>query len=162
MRETLNTLYGICILLASLIGASSCSNDSGTLIYEYRPVSFEGWNKTDTIVFALPEITQAGLFQGKIGVRTNARYPYQKIWIGVCQQLHHPDTIFLDTVSCEIASRSDMSKNGIGLFLSECTLPEHVYQAGQTGEIKVFHILRREEIPGVGQVGLHIRKKQKP
>lgn len=162
MKKTLNILYGIFILLASLTGASSCSSNSETLIYEYRPVSFDGWSKTDTIVFTLPEIEQGGLYLGQIGVRTNARYPYQKVWIGVCQKLHHPDTLFLDTVFCEIASRSDLDKNGIGLFLSEGTLPDHVYHPGQTGEIKVFHILRREEVPGICQVGLHIQRKQRP
>lgn len=162
MKKTLNILTGFCALLASLVGAGSCCNEPSILVYEYSPVSFDGWNKTDTLLFSLPEVTQAGVYQGKVGVRTNACYPYQKIWIGVCQTLHQPDTVFLDTVCCEIVPCSDLDKNGIGLFLSECPLPEHTYQAGQTGTVKVFHILRREEVPGVGQVGLQIQAVPAP
>lgn len=150
------------MLLASLAGASSCGREPSTLLYEYRPVSFEGWSKTDTVVMALPEVTQTGVFQTQVGVRTNARYPYRNIWLGVCQVLHNPDTVLLDTVSCPVGLRSDLGKNGIGLFLSEGSLPDRVYQAGQTGTIKIFHILRREEIPGVGQVGLHIQLAGQP
>lgn len=162
MRKKLKICTGLCALLASLMGAGSCSNDPSALVYEYHPVSFEGWNKTDTITISLPEVIQTGLYQGKVGVRTNTRYPYSKIWLGVCQVLHHPDTVLLDTVSCPVLSRSDRGKNGIGLFLSECFLPDYKYQAGQTGVIKIFHIMRREELPGVGEVGLHIHSAQNP
>lgn len=162
MRKKIKIWTGICALLASLVGAGSCCNDPSALVYEYHPVSFDGWNKTDTVTITLPEVTQGGFYQGKIGVRTNASYPYPRIWMGVCQVLHHPDTVLLDTVSCRIVSRSDGGKNGIGLFLSECFLPDCEYQAGQSGIIKIFHIMRREELPGVGEVGLHIQSAQKP
>lgn len=149
-------------LLATLVGASSCSSEPSSWVYEYHPVPIENWSKTDTVVIDLPEIGQTGLCRTQVGVRTNINFPYRNIWLGVCQTLHHPDTVFLDTVACPVMLRSDLGKNGISLFLTEATLPERVYQAGQSGIIKIFHILRREEVPGVCQVGIQIQPAERP
>lgn len=158
-------LYSITVfgaLLASLLGAGSCGKEPSAWVYEYHPVSLEGWSKTDTVVINLPEISRTSLCQARVGVRTNTTYPYRNIWLGVCQTLHHPDTVFLDTVACPVMLSSDLGKNGIGLFLTEDSLPERVYQAGQSGTIKIFHILRREEVPGVCQVGIQIQPAERP
>lgn len=157
MKKTLSFLSLIAALLASLVGAGSCSNESRPIVYEYQPVSLEGWNKTDTISVSLPEISQTGMYQGAVGVRTNARYPYQNLWVGVTYCLQNPDTVFRDTVCCQVVHDSDFDKNGIGLFLSENSLPKHEFRSGQTGIIKIFHIMRREEIPGVDHVGICIQ-----
>lgn len=165
MRKTLSFLSVITALLASVVGAGSCSNESRPLIYEYHPVSLDGWNKTDTITVSLPEFSQTGIYRGTIGVRTNARYPYQSLWIGVAYCLQNPDTVFRDTVCCRVVHDSDFDKNGIGLFLSESSLPERELYSGQTGVIKIFHVMRREEVPGVDHVGIciqDVRHMQKP
>ncbi len=165
MRKTLSFLSVITALLASVVGAGSCSNESRPLIYEYHPVSLDGWNKTDTITVSLPEFSQTGIYRGTIGVRTNARYPYQNLWIGVAYCLQNPDTVFRDTVCCRVVHDSDFDKNGIGLFLSESSLPERELYSGQTGVIKIFHVMRREEVPGVDHVGIciqDVRHMQKP
>lgn len=161
MKKKLNSITVVGALLASL-GAGSCSNEPSALVYEYQPVSFEGWSKTDTVVIELPEVAQTGWCRAQVGVRTNTAYPYRNIWLGVCQTLHHPDTVFLDTVTCPVMLDSDLGKNGISLFLTECDLPERLYQAGQSGTIRIFHILRREEVPGVGQVGIEIKPTEHP
>lgn len=165
MRKTLSFLSVITALLVSVVGAGSCSNESRPLIYEYHPVSLDGWNKTDTITVSLPEFSQTGIYRGTIGVRTNARYPYQNLWIGVAYCLQNPDTVFRDTVCCRVVHDSDFDKNGIGLFLSESSLPERELYSGQTGVIKIFHVMRREEVPGVDHVGIciqDVRHMQKP
>lgn len=162
MNRKLYSITVIGVLLASFLGAGSCNNKPSSWVYEYHPVSLEGWNKTDTVVINLPEIGHTGFCMARVGVRTNTNYPYRNIWLGVCQTLHHPDTVYLDTVVCPVMLSSDLGKNGIGLFLTEDSLPERMYQAGQSGTIKIFHILRREDVPGVCQVGIQIKPAEHP
>ncbi len=149
-------------MLVFLLGTSSCSKDSATLVYEYHAVPIQGWNKTDTVVFTLPDVLKEGQYQIKVGVRTNARFPYANVWLGVCQTLEQPDTVILDTVCCAVSAESGITKEGIGLFLTESQLPGQYYHLGQKGCVKVFHILQKEEIPGVLQVGLQIQTARRP
>lgn len=144
-------------LLVALTATSSCSKGPEPVLYEYRSVSEEGWQKTDTVSFVLPELGVDGPYTAHVSVRTQASFSYRSIWLGVRWRLHHPDTLFLDTVECVIQEQDKRSEpSGIHLRLTEVGLPGKRLQAGQEGEVDVYHLMRREFLPDVCQVGIRI------
>ncbi len=144
-------LVGICMAFVA------CSRS--VLMHTYRHIPVEGWEQSDALSFAVDTIRDSETLQMDIGVRTTNDFPYQKLWIVVDTELQNPDTAFTDTLSCMFVDHNGL-RNGKGTdtYQYDFHLGEIELQKGQTGRFVVRHIMRREIIPGVTDIGVRLYK----
>jgi gliding motility-associated lipoprotein GldH len=92
-----------------------------------------------------------------VGLRVTNSFPYELLVIEVEQEYQHPKAQRLDTIYCQLADKSgDFTKKGINYFQYETQCLSLDLKKGQTGEIKIRHLMHREVLPGIMDVGVHI------
>ena len=70
-------------LFCFLLGA--CKNN--TTYYSYLHLDQNQWNRTDTLLFMLPDTLKADTYQLEIGVRHTGDYAYRDLWIELIQYM---------------------------------------------------------------------------
>ncbi|MCD8317674.1 MAG: gliding motility lipoprotein GldH [Paraprevotella sp.] len=132
--------------------------DKHTLLYSYRHIPQEGWRNTDTLIFALDTLKEDVLCQFDIDLRSTDRYPYKSLWLKVERQFTFPDTTRCDTVQCQLTDpTTDRMGKGIYTYQYSVPLSEFPLRKGQTGQIRITHLMQRETIPGICDVGICVR-----
>lgn len=140
----------LAILLSSCIG--------NTVQHRYRHISKDGWSRNDTIAFELPPANMEGRYAVDTEIRTAHQFPYQRVYLIRELSLQSPIKIHKDTVCIEMGSSEAYSK-GKGVTMkayshSDTTL---VLKEGQEGNIKLYHIMSREVLPHITDVGIRVR-----
>ncbi len=131
--------------------------DKNTLMHSYQPLKDNSWDRADTIRFTLPALAQDDNCSMLVGLRLNNRYPYEQLVLQVEQVLQHPTAHRLDTVYYQLTNeRGDFTEEGVDYFQYETEGLPLDLKKGQTGEIKIRHLMHREVLPGITDVGIHI------
>lgn len=149
-----NTVWGTAFMIGAVLFAS-CTN--ATIYHAYQSIDEEGWSKHDTLVYRLPPDSVRDIYSINIGLRTSDTYRYTGLWLVIAQDLEKKGSFVRDTINYQITD-----KNGIMLgkgyathqqekpFLTIRTTP----YGGRT--IKIFHIMKREVISGIKDVGINV------
>lgn len=137
------------LLTVCLIGCQG-----NTLYHVYQPVESAGWDKGDTLYFVLPRPLAATDGENwQIGIRHQDSYPYQDIWL----------TVDGDTVHLKLTNKDGRwSGNGIGgirQFYEDIPVPSLCTRTDSIRQIKVTHLMKHNPLPGICNVGIHIRRK---
>ena len=126
------------------------------LVHTYSHVDADGWSRNDTISFDLPPTQADQDCQLNVGFRLTNRYPYTSLWIVVDEQWDgrsvHTDTIeylFID-------SMGDFTGRGVNIYQYEKPIRRLTLHAGAKGRIRLFHIMSRENIPDITDVGVRV------
>lgn len=148
-----------CVSLFLVAVLASC--DKHTVYHSYIPTPVEGWEQNDTLAFNIDTIAEAGTYDLIVGVRTTTAYPFQSLYLLVEQQLRNPHKMSLDTLVCRLASsQGDKMGSGISTYQYIYPYKQEKLSAGQSGKIIIRHIMRREILPGVSDIGVSILKEK--
>lgn len=151
-----------CVLLLLLCAAMMAACRHKPAAFEYCPTPVEGWEGSDTLHFRVDTIREGGTYSLSLGVRSSASlpYPFQRLYVVVRQHWHHPEALHYDTVACELVSPDGkMQGRGVSIYQYICPVGECELAEGQTGEVTVHHIMRREILPGITDVGIRIERE---
>lgn len=141
--------------LAVMLVMASCQR--GTVMHEYRNTPAGGWDQSDMLVYPLDTVKEAGEYNVDIGVRTTNMFPYKKLWLVVESELVNPDTTFADTLMCDFNEEGGVSaRRGLNAYQFDFRLRTITLREGQSGKLVVHHIMRREILPGVSDVGVRL------
>ena len=134
--------------------------DRKTVFDQYVHTPLNGWEKNDTIIFAIDSLAQSGEYVEEIGVRTSTIYPFQSLVL-VVQQTVRPSGIVLDTVlNCKLTDDNGQSQGaGIGYRQFSFPLKTVRIEAGDTLHVAVRHNMKREILPGVSDIGFKLMRK---
>lgn len=123
--------------------------------HEYKPTSTEGWEQRDVIQFPIDSLLRGGEYSLSVGVRATAAYPFQTLYLLVEQNFTSPVLTRRDTVKCVLTNKQG-DLNGSGLRVMQYSFPvgKIALHKGQSGTITIRHIMRREILPGVSDVGI--------
>ena len=143
------------LLLSSII--LSCTD--GTVLHSYKPLPADGWDKRDTICFDVPKAEKNinGLLF--IGLRTKAVIGIQDITLAVEQYGETTGLIRQDTIRYPLtdAEGNALSK-GVNCHQYETIhLPIQI-KKGQNGSVRVHHLMTREMITGITEIGIKISR----
>ena len=145
----------IVLFLATVLLLASC--DRSTLMHSYQPLKDKCWDRTDTIKFTLPSIPQDESCSVLIGLRLNNNFPYEQLVMQVEQNLQHPTAYRVDTIYYKVTDQDgDFTEKGVNYFQYETQGFPLYLKKGQTGEIRIRHLMHREVVPGIVDVGIHI------
>lgn len=127
--------------------------------HNYRSVSVEGWESKDTLAFSIDSLPTEGTYVLSLGVRTAVNYPFQSLWVVVKQSWSTPLRQRIDTVACTTHDNHGNAL-GTGVARNQQLFAVDTLQLpiGARGTIGIRHIMRRDLLPGVSDVGIELQK----
>ena len=135
----------------------ACTGTS--VIHTYLPVPEKGWDRSDTMTFAIPQTTPQGVYYMDIGLRINNRFPYRQLVMVVERTMENPAEFHRDTITYQLTDeRNNLMEGGVNLYQYETESLPITLQRGQGGRVSIRHIMRKETIPSISDIGIHIRK----
>jgi gliding motility-associated lipoprotein GldH len=146
-------IYQFSVLLLLLSGC-----DRHTLLHTYQSIPNNEWNRSDTLLFTLPQAAADVCYTLHIGLRTTQLFPYQGVMLAVEQDCQHPTVHREDTVFYRLARPDgNIMSEGIHYSQSEAVNLPLQLQQGQSCQIRIRHLMQRETLPGIADVGIHVR-----
>lgn len=150
-------LYLFVTTLALLGSLTGC--DEQILYHSYRPISPEGWEKSDTLVFRTDTIRHTGDYRFEMELRSTEKFPYQSVWMVVESRFSQPEANRKDTVECLLLDPvTHRTGNGIHTFQYSMPLYSRHLTEGQTCEVLIWHCMYRECLPGLHDIGIRVMR----
>lgn len=147
------------ICFAFVLLVYGCSKEK-TVCFAYRPTPIEGWEQHNVLSFKVDTVKQSGEYGVYVSLRTTNAYPFQSIWLLVKTQLVSPEWNKEDTLVCVLTDKQGIhSGNGISFYQNDYLLKKLKLQHGQSGNIMVSHMMRRNILPGISDVGITVKKE---
>lgn len=155
MRQTLLTLM---VAVASAVVLSACV---GNVVYDkYASTMVEGWERSDTLVFGVPSLKSSGRYRQEIGLRINSAYPFTALSLLVERTVEPGHRVSLDTLNCRLYDgKGNTLGNGVSYFQYDFILSEDDLQQGDSLNVRIHHIMMREILPGISDIGLRLVRK---
>ena len=157
MRKSKYTLLyyiGLCGLLL----CAACKNKTIYSHYEHVPIF--GWEKNDTLFFAITPIKQDGNYQENIGIRINGSYPFMGLTLIAEQTIFPSMESHSDTLNYELIDEDgNMKGKGISHYQYSFPLKTLQLQEGDSVSINIRHDMKREILPGVSDIGITLIKE---
>lgn len=150
-----NRLAGLPILLLA-----ACQ--SNIVYHSYKPVSPNGWAKSDTLVYALPASVPTGNYEIGIGIRYQESYPYKDIWLGISHNAQDTLTYITDTLQLFLADDTGNKTGNSPGGLYQCDLPYKaffpIHVEGSARTFRIVHIMADKPLMGISDVGIQLRR----
>lgn len=133
--------------------------------HRYAATDIEGWDVTERIEFPVDTLIEGGTFRPTLHLRitTGGEYPFQSIAIAVTQRWTC-DTVLMertDTLQCRFTTPSGHRlEKGISRSQFAYSLPALQLPARAVGKISIVHLMRKETIPGISDVGFSLAKRE--
>lgn len=156
-------------LLAVALALAGCNRQ--TVYSHYEPIATEGWQRNDSICFVIPNIPEDGTYAQTIGLRTDNVFPYKSLTLVIETKRYEEtdnhgekvgerkETIRRDTVNIWITDdEGNILGTGINHYQYEMGLPDITLHQGDSMHVSVYHLMRRECLPGITDLGFCCRK----
>lgn len=146
-----------------MVAVALCACTPGTPYHRFLPLSQEGWDRADTVAFDLPVIADARECKLQVELRATRLFPYTDLWIGVEQRDSDQVLLCYDTLHIDMAdSTGRLDGHGLTLLeyasapLSLASMPK-----GECRQVRLFHLMSRETVAGLLDVGLCVSRSQR-
>lgn len=142
------------VVLLSLL-CMACTHH--TLVHSFRSIPEEGWRRTDTLIFTLPTTLDDAEYALYIDLRLHNRFPYRELWLAVEHGVAGERGSICDTLCCHLSDQEGkLSGQGINLLQYETRAGTLPLQAGRQTQIRIHHLMRRETLPYIIEVGVRV------
>ena len=146
-------------LFSLLIGLFLSSCTSSTLYHHYQSLPAEGWERSDTVCFDVPKAEEdidGSLF---IGLRTAAHIGIQDIMLAVEQCDEAAEVLHHDTIHYLLTDdEGNATAQGVNYHQYENRQLPFRLQKGKSATVRIHHLMRREDISGITEVGIRIER----
>ena len=145
-------------LYLSLILLTACAED--TLFHSYKPLPVEeGWERSDTVCFNLPQAEENINGKLTVGLRTVAHIGIQEVVLAVeqCNETTgfcHRDTVHYPLEDAEGKALS----GGVNIHQYETQHLPISIRKGQGNTIRIFHLMTHETVYGITELGIRLDK----
>ena len=164
MRHKVSTLLYIIALMVIAMSAASCSDPR---TYDrYKSVSLQGWSRKDTLTFNIPQQWE-GNYQLDLCLRASQTYPYRNISMIIerkviyYRQRKKREKTYNDTINCEIVNDKGILAGQKGITSTEIRQAISSFRLNRNDSmhVTIHHIMSRESLPGISDVGIRLLKK---
>lgn len=150
----------ICTLCTLIVGAvvtiGSCTTDA---IYKsYQSVPIDGWDAADPRIFNIDTLREPGNYSLLLHVRTTTMesYDFRTLYLEVRSQWGNQG-LQCDTVACHLSDeRGEIKGDGMARYQYTFPVAQLSLSTNQAGCITVRHIMRREILEGISDIGIEI------
>lgn len=145
---------------AVLLALAACRPDPSTLVHEYRRVKDgRGWNVRDTLFIPVPPVPRDGDYTLSVGMRVDNGFSWEGVWVEAELQADTPHVCHTDTLFVRLYDeKARPVAEGVNLLQVEqpSVRPVRLRQ-GQRGRLRLRHLMRRETLPHITDVGACLR-----
>lgn len=145
------------ILLAILALFASCHFRQETYMH-FEPTDVRDWDVTEWLEYNVPPVNAAGDYELTLFVRTSSayRFPFKTLYLEARQQW--PDTLITDTVPCTL-NVDKYTTTGVSIHQYAFPVATRHLRSGDSLRVTLRHVMRKEEISGITDVGISLTKK---
>lgn len=151
------TTLGRClyILSVAVVGAVMLSACGDCRVYSrFVAAPVDGMEKNDTAVFDVPPVPASDRYRQEIGLRITAAYPFTNLCLQVEQTVEPGRRVRVDTLDCRLYDADgNVLGRGISMFQYSFILADVNLQKGDSLHVCVRHIMKREILPGIADIG---------
>lgn len=135
---------------------TACSVDRAKMV-AYEPVDAYSWDAAERLVFDLGPVPAAGDYGLTLNVRTTTAdvFPFKVLYVEVRQQWNASKESLVDTVACTF-QHDERQAFGISLHQYAFPFSRRRCQAMDSVRLTVRHLMRKEEITGIDNVGVEL------
>jgi len=146
----------------------------GRVYDRFKTMPDIGWEKEDTVTFALSPAKAAAVCLPSVGLRIDRTYPLSNLSLIVRQtltptgqtagdSLPPAERTRTDTLSLNLTdARGLLSGQGINFLEYDLPLPHALsISTGDSLTVRIVHDMRRDLLPGVTDLGLVLRKQNR-
>lgn len=127
--------------------------------YAFSSVPVDGWERGHVLTFPIDTLSHAGTYRLDICLRTSTArpYPFRTLWLEVRRRLGTDGRTQADTLACNLTNaKGDPDGRGVSLLQYDFALDTLSLPAGTAGTITVRHIMSRDILQGISDVGLRL------
>lgn len=148
-------LLPILVLSTIVLALAACR---GSVVYDtYAHTQLVGWDKSDTLCFNVPPLLQGGLYRQEVGLRVNSSFPFTGITLVVDQTVEPGHRLYSDTLRCRLTdNRGNTLGQGVSYYQFDFPVSDLHLETGDSLHVCVRHIMKREILPGVADVGIRL------
>ena len=141
--------------------------------FSYRSTPVDGWESADTLIFPIDSLPADGRYALTIGVRTFSGAILHMVSFDRPMSTNSlsldyvigPEARFLsqaryaDTIYCSLTDHEgDVSGKGVSVYQYSFPVDTFQLHRGARGTITIHHIMRRNLLPGVSDVGIRLER----
>ena len=150
-----------------LLTAWLCTTCIGNKTFDqYQQIPTAGWEKNDTLSFAVPPVGNNGLYSVDLGIRTIGSYPFMSLTLIV--DILREGTTLTDKegwqeqrINCHLFDEKGHVKGyGINYYQYHFHVTSLALNIGDSLQVKVRHDMKREILPGISNLGIQLRREQ--
>lgn len=158
-------VFSLCLVGVLTTILLACNDKSACVYAVYQHTPIEGWDRNDTLTFCYvpnetysPFASQPSLtLTEEIGLRINGSYPFSTLYLIVEQEVRPSATQLTDTLTCRLTDKKGVFiGKGIGCYQYLFPLRRLPLHTGDTLNIHIRHLMKREILPGVTDIGVSL------
>lgn len=125
----------------------------GTLLHSFQSLPHETWGMRDTLTFGMDSL---GVQEAQLSVclRFTHHFPYRSLWM-VVERSGAKLPLRRDTLNIPVMT-DDGGSMGSGVHLIQIEHPVGNIACNDSLRLRLYPIMRREQLPGVSDVGVKI------
>jgi len=156
MRRSSYTLLYIAVSVTLLF--SACKQK--TVYNRYLHTSVTGWERNDTLFYAIPSMKEGGNYTEEVGVRINGEYPFLSLTLIIEQTRVSDQVMKRDTLQCDLIDKQGHYKGkGISHYQNTFHLKTIRLNKDDSLRIAIRHDMKREMLPGITEIGVKLSKR---
>ena len=145
------------LLLTVALILVGCNRHTVYHHYEQAPVS--GWERNDTLVFCVKPAAADAVLHEEVELRINNQYPFMGLVLIVEQTTFPSNVRRVDTLNCQlIDEKGNVKGKGINYVQYSYHLTDLGVSEGDSIAIAIRHNMKREILPGIVDLGVHLIK----
>ena len=149
----------IYILIWITVALAFVACDRDTIYYQYESTPLNGWERNDTLFFKDIVVKASYNYKEEIGLRINDDSPFQSLFLVVEQEIRPQHLLRTDTLNCRLIDKNGTVKGrGLSYYQYNLHLTTLRLNAGDTLNIRVRHFMKRENLPGIANIGVRLSK----
>ena len=135
--------------------------DDNISYYHFEHVSADGWYKNDTVTLAVPP-QKAGRYHMVLCMRATPTYPYSSVTVRTETNITSSKRSSSQDLRCHIYNNVGKLGGKKGVSNTELRFPmaDITMRDGDSLTIKIHHLMRREALPGITDIGLELTDAQ--
>lgn len=145
------------MIIAVALVLTSCNRQ---IIYtHYEPVSIDGWNRDEPVVFSIQPVEEEGTYTEHFGLRASSIYPFTHLTLVIKQEVIPSGAVKQDIVNLQLTDDEGFPQgSGINHFQYDLPTMSITLQKGDSVQVTVSHYMKREYLPGITDIGLTLEK----
>ena len=151
-----NNRWWLCLIgLTVALAVAGC--DRKTVYHHYEHTPLVGWERTDTLFFAVEPMVAKADVHRDVELRTADSYPFRSLTLIVGQTVLPSGRSRCDTLDCRLVTPDGtVLGRGVTLYQYRFPLPDVSLDEGDSLCLRISHNMKRETLPGIADVGIRL------